>query len=261
MGFAGRVVFLTGASSGLGWAMAKEFARRGAAVGLVARRADRLRQLCDEVRSAGGNVEYAAADAADRSAIHVALDTLVGRLGPCDVLVANAGVGSSNTATDLNIPGAEAVIRTNLLGPMYAFEAVLPAMLARGNGQLVGISSVAAFKGLPTAAAYCASKAGLSAYLESLRITLRSKNIAVTTICPGFVKTEMTAKNKKMMWVLEADAAARLMVTAIERRRKVFCFPKRMRGLVWLTKWAPDWVMERAVREGVGGEPPARAVR
>lgn len=256
MGFAGKVVCITGASSGLGWSMAKEFARRGAAVGLIARREDRLCQLCDEVRSAGGTAELAVADAADRSAVHAALESLAGRLGPCDVLVANAGVGSSNTSTDLNVPGAETVIRTNLLGPMYAFEAVLPAMLSRGGGQLVGVSSVAAFKGLPTAAAYCASKAGLSAYLESLRITLRSKNIAVTTICPGFVRTEMTAKNKRMMFVLEADAAARLMVTAIERRRKVFCFPKRMRGLIWLTKWAPDWMMERAVKDGVGGEPP-----
>lgn len=249
MGFAGKVVCITGASSGLGRAMAVEFARLGAAVGVIARREDRLRQLCDEVRSADGRCEYAVADAADRGAMHAALASLADRLGPCDVLVANAGVGSSNTSTDLNVPGAEAVIRTNLLGPMYAFEAVLPAMLKRGGGQLVGISSVAAFKGLPTAAAYCASKAGLSAYLESLRISLRSKNIAVTTICPGFVRTEMTAKNDKMMWVLEAEVAAWLMVRAIERRRKVFCFPKRMRGLMWLTKWAPDRLMARMVPE------------
>jgi short-subunit dehydrogenase len=185
----------------------------------------------------------------DRGTMHAGLASLAERLGPCDVLVANAGVGASNTSTDLNVPGAEAVIRTNLLGPMYAFEAVLPGMLKRGGGQLVGISSVAAFKGLPTAAAYCASKAGLSAYLESLRISLRSKDIAVTTICPGFVRTEMTAKNDKMMWVLEADVAARLMVRAIERRRKVFCFPRRMRGLMWLTKWAPDRLVARMVPE------------
>jgi short-subunit dehydrogenase len=257
MGFTGRVVCITGASSGLGRAMAHEFARRGAAVGLTARREDRLRQLCDEIRSTGGKAEYAVADAADRTAMHTALESLAGRLGPCEVLVANAGVGSSNTSTNLNVSGAEAVIRTNLLGPMYAFEAVLPGMLARGSGHLVGISSVAAFKGLPTAAAYCASKAGLSAYLESIRISLRTKNVAVTTICPGFVKTEMTAKNERMMFVLEAEHAARLMVTAVERRRKVFCFPKRMRGLIWLTKWAPDWVMERAVRDGVGGVEPS----
>ena len=257
MGFAGRVVCITGGSSGLGRAMAVEFARRGAAVGVTARREDRLRQLCEEVRSVGGRCEYAVADASDRTGIRNGLQALTDRLGPCDVLVANAGVGASNTAAELDVPAAEAAIRTNLLGPMYAIEAVLPSMLARESGHLVGISSIASFKGLPTAAAYCASKAGLSSYLESLRISLRSRNIAVTTICPGFVKTEMTARNEQMMWVLEADAAARKMVTAIERRRKVYCFPRRMRALMWLTKWAPDWVMARMVPESVserGGE-------
>jgi short-subunit dehydrogenase len=253
MGFAGKVVCITGASSGLGRAMAVEFARRGALVGVVARREDRLRQLCDEVRSAGGRCEPAVADASDRTGIQAALQSLAGRLGPCDVLVANAGVGASNTAAELDVPAAEAAIRTNLLGPMYAIESVLPSMLARGSGHLVGISSVAAFKGLPTAAAYCASKSGLSSYLESLRISLRSRNIAVTTICPGFVRTEMTAKNEKMMWVLDADVAARKMVNAIERRRKVYCFPKRMRVLMWLTKWVPDWLMARMVPDGDGG--------
>ena len=249
MGFAGKVACITGASSGLGRAMALEFARRGAAVGVIARREDRLRQLCDEVRSAGGRCEFAVADASDRAGIQAALQSLTDQLGPCDVLVANAGVGASNTAAELDVPAAEACIRTNLLGPMYAIEAVLPSMLARQAGHIVGVSSIASFKGLPTAAAYCASKAGLSAYLESLRISLRCRNVAVTTICPGFVKTEMTAKNEQMMWVLEADVAARKMVNAIERRRKVYCFPRRMRALIWMTKWAPDWVMARMVAE------------
>jgi short-subunit dehydrogenase len=253
MGFAGKVVYVTGGSSGIGRAMAVEFARRGAAVGVTARREDRLQQLCVEVRTAGGKIEYAAADTADRPGTHAALRSLADRLGPCDILIANAGVGNSNTSTDLNVTGAESVIRTNLLGPMYAFEAVLPSMLARGNGQLVGVSSVAAFKGLPSAAAYCASKAGLSAYLESLRISLRAKDIAVTTICPGFVRTDMTAKNVKMMWVLDVDVAARKIVGAIERRRKVYSFPRRMRALMWLTKWAPDWVMARMVPEETAG--------
>jgi short-subunit dehydrogenase len=247
MTFAGKVVCITGASSGLGWAMAREFARQGATVGVIARREERLRQLCEDVRHAGGTADYAAADAADRLAVHAALKSLADRLGPCDIVVANAGVGASNTATDLNVAAAEAVIRTNLLGPMYAFEAVLPGMLQRGSGHLVGISSMAALKGLPTAAAYSASKAGLNAYLESIRISLRRKRIAVTTICPGFVKTEMTAKNYKMLWVLEADVAARKMVRAIARRRKVYYFPRQMRVLMRITGWLPDWAMAKAI--------------
>ena len=247
MSFAGRVVCITGASSGLGWAMAREFARQGAKVGVLARREERLRQLCDEVRAATVTAEYAVADAADRTAVHAGLKSLADRLGPCDVLVANAGVGAHNTATDLNVPAAEQVIRTNLIAPMYAFEAVLPDMLRRRSGHLVGVSSMAAFKGLPTAAAYSASKAGLNAYLESIRITLRRKKIAVTTICPGFVKTEMTANTPWMPWVIEADVAARKMVRAIARRRKVYYFPRRMRVLMRVTGWLPDWAMAKAI--------------
>ena len=249
MGFAGKVVCITGASSGIGWALAREVARHGARVGALARREERLRQLCDEIRTSGGTGEFAVADAGDRTAVHAALRSLADRLGPCDVLIANAGIGASNTAAELNVPAAEAAIRTNLLGPMYAFEAVLPDMLRRGSGHLVGVSSVAAFKGLPTAAAYSASKAGLNAYLESIRISLRAKNIAVTAICPGFVRTEMTAKNPRMPWVLEADVAARLMVRAIARRRKVYCFPRRMRTLIALTRWMPDWFVARMIPE------------
>jgi short-subunit dehydrogenase len=185
----------------------------------------------------------------ERTQVQTALSELAQQLGPCDILIANAGVGESDSATDLNVPGAERVIRTNLLGAIYAFDAVLPTMLQRGGGHLVGISSVAAYKGLPTAAAYCASKAGLNNYLESIRISLRAKQIAVTTICPGFVRTPMTAKNPKMPWLLEPDAAARHIVWAIRRRKKVYSFPKRMRWLIGLTRWLPDWLMAKALTD------------
>src|SRR5262249_55700817 len=134
MSFAGKVVCITGASSGIGRALAAAFARQGARVGVLARREDRLRQLCEGIRAEGGTAEFAVADASDRAATRDALCSLSARLGPCDILIANAGVGATNTATDLNVDGAETVIRTNLLGPMYAFEAVLTVMLSRRSG-------------------------------------------------------------------------------------------------------------------------------
>jgi short-subunit dehydrogenase len=249
MRYQGKVVVITGASSGIGRALAVWYAREGAAVGVLARREDRLRELCEEIRSSGGRAAYRVADATNRTETLDAIRQLQVDLGPCDILIANAGVGIGNTATNLEIPGAEQVIKTNLLGPMYAIEAVLPAMLERRTGQIVGISSVAAFKGLPGAAAYCASKSGLSGYLESLRISLRRQGIAVTTICPGFVQTAMTEKNDGMLWVMTPERAAVRIANAIRRRKKVYIFPKRMRLLIALTRWLPDWLMARAVPE------------
>ena len=137
MGFSDRVVFITGASSGIGWALAREFARQGAKMGVLARREERLRELCELIRTDGGTAEYAIADASDRVAIHAAIQSLQDRLGVCNIAIANAGVGCTNSATNLNVPDAERAIQTNLLGPMYAFEAVLPDMLARGDGHLL----------------------------------------------------------------------------------------------------------------------------
>lgn len=247
--FAGRVVIITGASSGIGRSLAIEFAKRGAQLGLLARRENELFKLQQELKELGSISHFRVCDVTNRTQVHEQIKELITELGRCDVFVANAGVGESNSATDLNIDGAENVLRTNLFGVMYGIEAVMPAMLNHGGGQIVGISSIASFKGLPGAAAYCASKAGLSSYLESLRISLRAKNISVTTICPGFITTAMTEKNPSMLWVLSPESAAVRIVNAIRRRKKVYSFPKRMRMLIQLTRWLPDFVIARAVPE------------
>jgi short-subunit dehydrogenase len=253
MGFQDQVVIITGASSGIGWALAKELAAQGAKLGLLARREEELKKLASEIRALGRPAEYAVADVRERIPLIDAIHTLESKLGPCDVLIANAGVGSTNTIDDLNVKGTEKVIQVNLLGVIYSIEAVLPAMLQRGQGRVVAVSSLGSYKGLPTAAAYCASKAGLNAYMESLRIQLHGKGVSFTTICPGFIRTPMIENNKGMFLIMSAEKAARKMARAIRKRKKVYNFPWVTTRLLKLCYWLPDWLLNRTMPAQVGG--------
>jgi short-subunit dehydrogenase len=250
MSFANQVAIVTGASSGIGWALAKELARRGAKVGLVARRRDNLEKLQAEIHAAGGVAAFAAADVGERAAMIEAIRSLTGQLGPVDLLVANAGVGAPTAIEPMNTADIEKMLRVNTFGVVYAIEAVLPEMLARQRGHLAAVSSMAAYKGLPGESGYCASKAAVNTFMEGLRIQLRDRGIHVTTICPGFVKTPMTAVNKfHMPWLVDADDAARRIAKALARKKKVYDFPWQMRVLMWLTQRLPDWVVARHMKE------------
>jgi short-subunit dehydrogenase len=248
MSYTNRVAVITGASSGIGRALAVALASRGARVGVTARRADRLDELVREVHTAGGTIEAAACDVGDRLATVAAIRTLAERLGPVELLVANAG--AAHSAIDpLNVTGLEEMVRVNLLGVAYSFEAVMDSMLARRCGHLVAISSIAAYKGLPGSGAYCATKAAVNTYCEGLRIELRGRGVAVTCVCPGFVHTEMTAgKTHAMPFAMGADAAARRILRALPWHPKVFNFPRRMSWLMGLIRWMPDWVIARMAR-------------
>src|SRR5215212_5255400 len=192
-----KTVFITGASSGIGRALAVELGRRGAAVGLLARRAETLREIAGEVGRAGGGgggggALALPADVRDADAVRGAADELRARFNRVDVMVANAGIVPTTHVLDLRPADLADVMSVNVVGAVNSVSAVLPEMVKQGSGQLVAISSLAAYRGLPKSGAYCASKAALSAFFESLRIDLRGTGVDVTIIHPGFIKTPVT---------------------------------------------------------------------
>ena len=249
MSFANKVAVITGASSGLGWELAKGLARQGCAVGLLARRRDRLEALAAEIQASGGKAAVADADVAQRQPTVAAIHALREQLGPIDLLIANSGVGLPTDLEPMNMDEVDNMIKVNFLGVVYAIEAVLPDMLVRGQGHLAAVSSLAAYKGIPGESGYCSSKAAVNVYLEGLRIQLRKRGIAVSTICPGFIQTPMTAVNEfPMPWLMTAETAARKILRALGRKKKVLNFPWQTALLMRLTRWAPDWVMARMVK-------------
>ena len=171
---------------------------------LLARRQDKLAELAEEIRAVGAKVEVVAVDVTDRMPERNCRKRA--RVGPIDLLVANAGMGTPTPAKRFSAESFERVIAVNLVGVANCVAFVLPSMIERGGGQLVGIASLAGYRGLPGSGAYCASKAGLRALFESLRIDLARTPIAVTTICPGFVRTPMTDQNKfSMPFLMELE--------------------------------------------------------
>jgi len=220
-------VVITGASTGIGRALALEYAARGATLGLIARRADLLSQLAATLPV---RVLTYAVDVTDARSMAAAASDFISLAGCPDIVVANAGV-SAGTLTAMpedNAVFAE-VMSVNVTGMMLTFQPYIEAMRHRGSGILAGIASVAGFRGLPGAAAYCASKAAAISYLESLRVELRGSGIAVVTICPGYVATPLTAKNPyRMPFLMDAGEAASKIATAITRRKRFYVLPWQM---------------------------------
>src|ERR1044071_3749295 len=241
-----KVVLITGASSGIGRALALELGRRGARLGLTARRGEELLKLGEEVERAGGEALAFPADVRDPEALKGVAERVRERWGGVDVLVANAGMSSTTAGTRLNAGEAGDVITINVLGVINSVAAVLPGMLERGAGHLVAISSLSSYRGMPKSSLYSASKAAVSTLFESLRVDLRRSGIDVTTIHPGFIRTPMTAgRKKKLPFLLEPEDAARRIVRAVERRARTYAFPWQLASLVRVIKHLPDAVYDR----------------
>ncbi|MGE5097062.1 MAG: SDR family oxidoreductase [Betaproteobacteria bacterium] len=232
-------VFLTGASSGIGEALARHYAGTGAVVGLFARRAASLQAL---QRSLPGASEIYPGDVRDLAAVSVAAEDFMARHGLPDIVIGNAGI-SYGTLTERpeDAKVFRDIIETNVLGLLHTFQPFVKPMRERRAGCLVGIASVAGFRGLPGASAYSASKAAAIRYLEALRVELHGTGVQVTTICPGFIETPMTARNPyRMPFILTAEQAARRFARVIAARKSYAIVPWQMAIVGRLLPWVPN---------------------
>jgi short-subunit dehydrogenase len=245
-----KTVMITGASSGIGRGLALEIAARGGRLGLIARREEVLNELVDQIKAQGGAAIAVGADVRDAPAVRTAAERIRTELGPIDVMIANAGIGATDHAANLNPDQVAEVMNINVLGAVNSVAAVLPEMVDRGSGQLVAISSLAGYRGLAKSAAYCASKAAMSSFFESLRIDLRHSGVTVTVIYPGFIKTPLTSGRKaKMPYLMELDDAVKKIVSAIEKGKRSYAFPWQLATITRSALIMPpaiyDWIAER----------------
>jgi short-subunit dehydrogenase len=238
-------VFITGASSGIGAALAREYAARGALLGLTARRRELLDQMAGSLKT---TVSVYPLDVRDVDALRNAAVDFIQCYGPPDVVIANAGVSAGTLTEEAeDLPVFQEIMDVNVMGMVNTFHAFLPKMHTRNSGTLVGIASVASARGLPGASAYSASKAAALRYLESLRVELYGSGVRVTTICPGYIKTAMTAENPyPMPFILDVDEAARRFVRAIDAQKSLVTIPWQMGIVRYLLRRLPNWLFDAA---------------
>ena len=222
-----KSLVITGASSGLGLALARHYLERGATVAAIARRGELLQGLAAEFPE---QVFCYALDVRDAAALQAAAQDFIAHHGVPDIVIANAGVSIGTLtrhAEDNDV--FQHVMDINVTGAVKSFQPFVEAMRTAGRGRLVGIASVAGFRGLPGAGAYSASKAALISYLESLRIEMRGSGVKVVTLCPGYIRTPMTDINHyPMPFMLDADEAARRMARVIESGSSFAVVPWQM---------------------------------
>jgi short-subunit dehydrogenase len=250
-------VFITGASSGLGEALARRYAALGAVLGLFARRVEALRQIAASLAPAV--CEVYAGDVRDPSSLRSAARDFMSRYGAPDIVIANAGVSIGTlTAHEDDNEAFRAVLDSNVVGMMQTFQPFLSALVGQKHGKLVGVASIAGFRGLPGSGAYSASKAAAISYLESLRVELSHSGVEVLTLCPGYIATPMTLQNPyPMPFLLTADKAAQLAMRAIDRGRRFYVFPWQMawigRALQAMPRSLFDAAFANAPRKPRGG--------
>ncbi|MBK9706372.1 MAG: SDR family NAD(P)-dependent oxidoreductase [Acidobacteria bacterium] len=220
-----KVAFITGASSGIGYELALELARQGYVLALTARRETLLDELAEKVKSIGTDALSITCDVSDQQQVRKAIEETVAHFKRIDLAILSAGISEPTVAEDFSAADFEKLLRTNLLGVSYCLEELVQIMVRQRNGVIAAISSLAADRGVPGSAGYCATKAALSSLFEGMRVDLKRFGVGLVTIEPGYVRTPMTASFGNMPLVMEADASAKLILRRIESGDRVIRFP------------------------------------
>jgi short-subunit dehydrogenase len=238
-------VFITGASSGIGAGLARHYARPGAVLGLVARRAPLLEGVAKELRDAGAAAHVYAADVADTEAMRAASQRFLAVAGGADLVIANAGVGIRSALKEGEAAEVARLFQINLVGVTNTVIPFLPRLLEQRSGVLCAVSSVAGHRALPGRVAYSASKRAVTTFMDGLRMELHGSGVHAMTVCPGFVHTPMTEGQRGMLFAVEEADAVRAITRAIEARRNTVTFPWQMNLLKELIVRAPEPLLRR----------------
>lgn len=239
-----RRIVITGASAGIGAALARQYADADTVIALVARRREPMQALAS---SLPGRFEIYALDVSDSAALERTAREFCSRHGAPDLVIANAGISIGTHGDDpADVVKLRRVLEVNVTGLAATLAAFAPAMRAERRGILCGIASVAGFRGLPGAGAYSASKSAVIQWLEALRVELAGSGVCVVTICPGYIDTPMTQVNRyRMPFLLPADEAARRIARAIAARRRLAVIPWQMAFVSVLLRLLPPWLYDR----------------
>jgi short-subunit dehydrogenase len=254
-------IVITGASDGIGKSMAYEFAKQGARIGLVARRKELLESLAKELRSLGSpEVLVEAVDVTDFAAQRAALERFEVSFGGITHLILNAGVGARTNPFKDMWDDVKKCLDVNLMAALNAAEWMKPKMVARKSGTIAGVSSIAAYRGLPDSGAYSTSKAALTTYLESLRVDTAKYGVRVLTIAPGYIRTELTKKNKGAMpFLMDVDQAGQVFARGVLAGKRVIVAPWQFKIAIGLMRIMPVWLYDFLIGKfmhGVRGDTP-----
>jgi len=245
----GKTVLITGASSGIGYELAKQLAQKGCRLILIARRDELLRQLIDSLAGNGEKHKYYKCDVSDQGAVEKVCRDILNSEKRIDILILNAGVSSGYKPPDLDIENIKFQFDVNFWGVLYFIKYLLPSMIERNEGLVAATGSPAGFRGMPKSAPYSAGKAALDRFMESLRIDFWKTNVHFTLITPGFVKSPMTDSNDFYMpFLMPVEKAARIIIKGLEKKKPEICFPWRLCCIAKSARILPPrfyaWIMQ-----------------